>query len=106
MPRSAQRPRSPLALVLLALLAEQPLHPYRMLQLIEQRGKDRVVNIAQRFSIYQAIDRLPRVFLIEDEYQRAITQAELDWLQRAGRRPARRPPELERAVAARASRPG
>ena len=64
MPGSAQRPRSPLALVLLALLDEQPLHPYRMLQLIKQRGKDRLVNIAQRFSIYQTIDRLLRDGLI------------------------------------------
>jgi DNA-binding PadR family transcriptional regulator len=40
------------------------MHPYRMLQLIKQRGKDKVVNIAQRFSIYQTIDRLLRSDLI------------------------------------------
>ena len=37
--------RSPLALVVLALLYEAPMHPYRMQQLIKERGKDEVVNV-------------------------------------------------------------
>jgi DNA-binding PadR family transcriptional regulator len=56
--------RSPLALVVLALLDEAPMHPYRMQQLIEQRGKHEVVNIRQRASLYQTIDRLRRDGLI------------------------------------------
>lgn len=53
-----------LALVLLSLLAEQPTHPYRMRELIKERGKDRIANVAQRNSVYQTIDRLLRAELI------------------------------------------
>jgi DNA-binding PadR family transcriptional regulator len=56
--------RSPLAMVLLALLAEAPMHAYRMQQLIKERGKDDIVNITQRNSVYQTIERLTRVGLI------------------------------------------
>jgi hypothetical protein len=52
--------RSTLALLLLALLAEAPMHPYRMLQTIRERGQDQLVNVAQRNSVYQALDRLVR----------------------------------------------
>jgi DNA-binding PadR family transcriptional regulator len=56
--------RSPLALAILALLTEEPMHPYRMQQLIKERGKDEVINVRQRTSIYQTIDRLLRDGLI------------------------------------------
>src|SRR5215207_6628499 len=56
--------RSSLALVVLALLYEAPMHPYRMQQLIKERGKDEVVNVRQRASVYQTIDRLHRLGLI------------------------------------------
>ena len=59
--------RTPLSLVVLALLAEQPMHPYRMFQLINQRGKTTIVNITQRNSLYQVIDRLVRSGLAEVE---------------------------------------
>jgi DNA-binding PadR family transcriptional regulator len=52
--------RSPLAMVLLALLSEGPLHPYRMQQLIKARGQDQLVNVAQRNSVYQTLERLVR----------------------------------------------
>ena len=52
-------------MVLLSLVAEAPMHPYRMQQLIRERQKDQVVNVAQRNSIYQTIDRLQRAGLIE-----------------------------------------
>jgi DNA-binding PadR family transcriptional regulator len=52
--------RSPLAMVLLALLVEAPMHPYRMQQLIKERGQDQLVNVAQRNSVYQTLDRLVR----------------------------------------------
>ena len=32
--------RSPIALAILAMLYEAPMHPYRMQQLIKERGKD------------------------------------------------------------------
>ncbi|QIS13827.1 PadR family transcriptional regulator [Nocardia arthritidis] len=64
--------RSPLALLVLALLAEAPMHPYLMQQLIRQRGKDTVVNVARSASVYQTIDRLERAGLItHHEHQRA-----------------------------------
>ena len=50
--------------MLLGLLAEEPMHPYRMRQLITRRGKDRIANVAQRNSGYQTIDRLLRAELI------------------------------------------
>jgi len=56
--------RSPLALTVLALLYEAPMHPYRMQQLIKERGKADVVNVRQRTSIYQTIERLLRDGLI------------------------------------------
>jgi DNA-binding PadR family transcriptional regulator len=55
---------SPIALAVLALLYEEPMHPYRMQQLIKERGKDEVINVRQRASLYQTIDRLLRVKLI------------------------------------------
>jgi DNA-binding PadR family transcriptional regulator len=57
---SAEPRRSTLAMVLLALLTEAPMHPYRMQQMIKQRGQDQLVNVAQRNSVYQALDRLVR----------------------------------------------
>src|SRR5215216_2169328 len=55
---------SPIALAVLALLYEAPMHPYRMQQLIKERGKDEVINVRQRTSLYQTIDRLLRTKLI------------------------------------------
>jgi DNA-binding PadR family transcriptional regulator len=52
--------RSPLAMVILSLLAEAPMHAYGMQQKIKSRRKDEVVNVAQRNSVYQAIERLLR----------------------------------------------
>lgn len=56
--------RSVLALVLLSLLAEAPAHPYRMHEMIKERGKDRIANVAARNSVYQTIGRLLRAELI------------------------------------------
>ena len=58
------RQRSALALTVLALLVEAPMHPYRMHELIKRRGKDTVVNVTQRNSVYQTIARLLRSGLI------------------------------------------
>jgi len=51
-------------MTVLALLAEEPMHAYRMHELIKARGKDTVVNVTQRNSVYQTIDRLLRSELI------------------------------------------
>jgi len=57
---SSEPRRSTLGMVLLALLVEAPMHPYRMQQMIKERGQDQLVNVAQRNSVYQALDRLVR----------------------------------------------
>jgi DNA-binding PadR family transcriptional regulator len=62
--RHLARPRSALAIVLLALIAEEPMHPYRMQHLIKQRGKDRIANVAQPNSVYQTIEGLRRAGLV------------------------------------------
>lgn len=113
MARSSDR-RSTLALVLLALLAEEPMHPYRMQQLIKQRGKDRIANVAARNSVYQTIDRLLRASLISvretsrDERRPERTVYELtdagwsalrSWLRAMLAAPAREFPEFPAALA-------
>jgi DNA-binding PadR family transcriptional regulator len=65
--------RSPIALAALAMLYEAPMHPYRMQQLIKERGKDEVINVTQRASLYQTIDRLEREGLI---VARKVTRTE------------------------------
>ncbi|WP_037605755.1 PadR family transcriptional regulator [Streptacidiphilus rugosus] len=55
---------SPLYLTVLSLLHYQPLHPYGIQRLIKQWGKDQVVNVSQRASLYRAIDRLLAADLI------------------------------------------
>ncbi|MDL5155503.1 PadR family transcriptional regulator [Actinomycetospora termitidis] len=59
--------RSGLALAVLALAVEEPMHPYRMQQLIRERGKDKVVNVGQRSQLYKTIDRLVRDGLLVAE---------------------------------------
>lgn len=54
---AAFRP-TPLALAVLGLLAGGPLHPYRMQRLLKDWGKDEVINVGQRASLYAAIKRL------------------------------------------------
>jgi DNA-binding PadR family transcriptional regulator len=56
---------SPLALFVLALLDESAMYPYHMQQLIRERGKDDVVNVRHRASLYQTIARLERDGLVE-----------------------------------------
>jgi DNA-binding PadR family transcriptional regulator len=56
-----------LALAVLSMLTEAPMHAYRMQQLIVERHKDDVINVSQRNSIYQTIQRLLRDGLIAVE---------------------------------------
>jgi DNA-binding PadR family transcriptional regulator len=105
--------RSTLALAILALLYEAPMHPYRMQQLIKERGKDRVINVQQRASIYQTIERLLRAGLIavaettRDErwpertlYQltEAGKETAIAWLREMLATPAREFPEFPAAI--------
>jgi DNA-binding PadR family transcriptional regulator len=59
--------RSPIALAVLAMLYEAPMHPYRMQRLIKERGKDEVINVTQRASLYQTVKRLERESLISTQ---------------------------------------
>jgi DNA-binding PadR family transcriptional regulator len=66
MPRSTKSSqRSSLGLIVLWLLYREPLHVYGMQKLIEHQAKDRVVNVRSRASLYQAIERLVRLGLVE-----------------------------------------
>ena len=56
--------RSALGLVVLWTLVEGPKHVYRMQKMIEAQGKNRVVNVRSRASLYQTIDRLVRHQLV------------------------------------------
>ena len=49
---------------MLSLLKVEPMHPYRMQQLIKQMGKDEVINVEPRATLYKIIDRLRRSGLI------------------------------------------
>jgi Transcriptional regulator PadR-like family len=90
------------------------MHPYRIQQLIRERGKDEVVNVRQRASVYQAIDRLERDKLIDvagterDEnwpertvYQLTSTgrRAVVSWLREMLAAPAPGYPEFPAALA-------
>jgi DNA-binding PadR family transcriptional regulator len=106
--------RSPIALAALAMLYEAPMHPYRMQRLIKERGKDEVINVTQRASLYQTIDRLERDGLIAAKPQavqddnrpertvyeitqsgRAIT---LEWMRQILSRPAQEFPDFPAAI--------
>jgi DNA-binding PadR family transcriptional regulator len=111
--KKATRP-SPIALAVLALLYEGPMHPYRMQQLIKERGKDEVINVRQRASLYQTIDRLLRGRLIavretargEKRPERTIyelteagREAMLLWMREMLATPAREFPDFPAALA-------
>jgi DNA-binding PadR family transcriptional regulator len=56
--------KTPLSLVVLGLLAEQPLHPYAMRTLMRERGHERTVR-ATGGSLYDTVARLERSGLVE-----------------------------------------
>jgi DNA-binding PadR family transcriptional regulator len=105
--------RSPVALAILAMLYEAPMHPYRMQQLIKERGKDEVINVTQRASLYQTINRLEREGLIagqglsRDENRPERTVYELtpagreitvDWMRQILSTPSPEFPEFPAAI--------
>lgn len=113
MPMKKPPKRSPIALAALAMLYEEPMHPYRMQRLIKERAKDEVINVTQRAHLYQTIRRLEREGLISaqgvtrDEKRpertvyeitgagRAIT---LDWMREMLSRPGKEYPEFPAAI--------
>jgi DNA-binding PadR family transcriptional regulator len=63
--KSRRAQRSALGLVVLWQLFEGPKHVYGIQKQLEQQGKDRVVNVRARASLYQALERLQRLGLVE-----------------------------------------
>jgi DNA-binding PadR family transcriptional regulator len=57
--------RTALALAILGLLEDGPLHPYGMQQLIKRWGKEEVINVGQRATLYKVINRLSEAGLIK-----------------------------------------
>jgi DNA-binding PadR family transcriptional regulator len=55
---------SVLGLMILGMLTEEPMHPYRMQKLIRMRKKDNVVNVRQRASVHQTLARLLHLGLV------------------------------------------
>ncbi|GAC1470667.1 MAG: PadR family transcriptional regulator [Candidatus Dormibacteraceae bacterium] len=53
-----------LALAILQLLGERPMHPYEMKQRMHERGQDRAIPLKQA-SIYDTVERLTRAGYIE-----------------------------------------
>jgi DNA-binding PadR family transcriptional regulator len=68
-PRTAP---SPVALAVLCLLEVGPLHPYGLQRLIKLWGKDQVINVGQRATLYKTIQRLHKAGLV------AVRQTERD----------------------------
>ena len=66
MPNPSKVPQpSPLGLIVLWQLFAEPMHVYRMQKLFQAEGKDRIVNVRSRASLYQTIERLERLGLVE-----------------------------------------
>src|SRR5919198_3068054 len=65
MSRPATPQPSALGLVVLWELYEGPKHVYGIQKQLEQHGKDRVVNVRSRASLYQTLERLQRLGLVE-----------------------------------------
>src|SRR4051812_13769860 len=83
---------SPLALTVLSLLHYKSLHPYGIQRLIRDWGKDLVVNVEQRTSLYRTIDRLIEAGLIavlETERDHAYPERTVYEVTDAGRATAR-----------------
>lgn len=96
---------------MLALLAESPMHVYRMQQLIKERAQDSVVNVGSRNSLHQTIRRLVSAGLVGEggtsgsrgrttyELTRDGAEALSRWLDDMLAEPHREYPEFPAALA-------
>lgn len=64
MPTNRRLPKTLLALAVLELLGERPMHPYEMKQTMHERGQERAIPLKQA-SIYDTVERLTRAGFIE-----------------------------------------
>ncbi len=89
------------------------MHPYRMQHLIKERGKDQVINVQSRASLYQTISQLHRAGLIavreksheEKRPERTVyeltgkgRQVALNWLREMISTPAQDFPDFPAAI--------
>jgi DNA-binding PadR family transcriptional regulator len=89
------------------------MHPYLMQQLIKERGKEKVINMERRASLYQTISQLQQAGLIrvretvrsERRPERTVyeltdegSQTLQDWLREALSTPAKEFPEFPAAI--------
>src|SRR2546428_8946132 len=72
MPEKPSVRASPRALTVLGMLGGGPLHPYAIQSRMKAWGKEQVVNIGNRASLYKTIERLRQAGLI------AVRQTERD----------------------------
>jgi DNA-binding PadR family transcriptional regulator len=63
--QKSRRARSPLGLIVLWQLFEGPKHVYGIQKQLKEQGKDRVVNVRARASLYQTLERLVRLGMVE-----------------------------------------
>lgn len=73
-PSTTMRP-SALGLIVLGMLIEQPMHVYGMQKLIKEQGKAKVVNVRQRTSLHQILDRLTANGLVDHTTQRDTSES-------------------------------
>lgn len=64
MPARAEIRATPLNLTVLGMLAGGPLHPYAIQSRMKAWGKDKVVDVSQRATLYKTIERLRDAGLI------------------------------------------
>src|SRR5205814_7427200 len=57
MKANRELPRTPLALAVMNLLMERPMHPYEMKSTMKERGHDQVIRL-KGGSIYDTVERL------------------------------------------------
>ena len=103
---------NPLALAVLALLFERPMHPYEMAATLRERQKDASIKLNYG-SLYTVVDQLQRAgFIVAQETSRdgrrperttfAITSAGLarmrDWMHDLIREPVKEYPQFEAAL--------
>ena len=109
---TSTRPSNPLALAVLALLFERPMHPYEMASTLKDRRKHESIKLRYG-SLYTVIEALAaRDFIVARETERegrrpertvyALTEAGLDelraWMRDLLRAPSKEYPQFESAL--------
>jgi DNA-binding PadR family transcriptional regulator len=113
MPTRKELPRTPLALAVMNLLMEHPMHPYEMKAKMKERGHDQVIKL-KGGSIYDTVERLEQGgFIRAQETSREGRRPEktvycitetgreeiLDWLRELLAQPVNEYPQFGAALA-------